>query len=158
MNRKLHNTIAAFSVTGVMFFVGLMAAQPTLPMVDANGGSGNADSVTFTPSTLPIRVTVHDPASVNARVQSRVERFEDEVAKAGSTSQAIALTAGFIATVAVDAAVAGALLEARQSDTDAEEAKASARASAAARARAVRSSIAVPYFSFARGSQRGARS
>lgn len=153
MNRKLHNTIAAFSVTGVMFFAGLMAAQPIIPMVDASA----PQRLTFTPGNLPIQVTVTDPAAVNARVQSRVERFEDEVARAGSTSEAIALTAGFIATVAVDAAVAGALLESRQADA-AEEAKASAKASAAARARAVRSSIAVPYFSFARGSQRGGRS
>ena len=169
MNRKLHNTILAFSVTGVMLAVGLLAAQPVLPhQQDVPRAAPVAQPALLAPVVVTLAAqpgtarTGAPEAAVAAdafaaRVDARSRRLEAELAKAESFEHAIASTAGFIAAVAAEAAVAGALGEL---DADAAEpAEETERRGEATRKRSsVRSAIAVPYFSFARGTGRGDRS
>ena len=172
MNRKLQNTILAFSVTGVMLVMGLMAAKPVLPM-QGNLPALAADPAPMMPlATVPVapdaaeRMLAATSAeasrlaaeAITARVEARSRRLEADLAKAESFEQAIATTAGFMAVVATEAAVAGALLgeldaEAVEPVEDTRQRKDSSR-----KRSGVRSAIAVPYFSFARGTGRGDRS
>ena len=166
MNRKLHNTILAFSVTGVMLAVGLLAAQPVLPTPQDELHAAPVARTALAPVVAALaapsadaRAGASDAAAdaFAARIDARGRRLEAELAKAESFEHAIAATAGFIAVVATEAAVAGALGEL---DADAAEpAEETERRSEAPRKRShVRSAIAVPYFSFARGTGRGDRS
>jgi hypothetical protein len=149
MNRKLHNTILAFSVTGMMLFVGLVIAEPAQPGQDA------------LPAALPVS-SVHDSHdlddAVGAAIDARAHAFELDVAGAADPGEALALTAGLIASTATEAALKTALAELRRDVGEREQAR-----SGQERSRPVRRSggsrdvIAVPYFSFARGS-RGSRS
>lgn len=136
MNRKLHNTILAFSVTGVMLFVGLVVADPALPKAEAPA-----------PTMLPAVVDTPDDTAAPAE--------HSRAARAG-TIEAIALGASLVALGVGEAALANALdeLEAGPATQErtAERRQAAKRASSNSR-----EMIAMPYFSFARGS-RGSRS
>lgn len=170
MNRKLHNTILAFSVTGVMLVAGLMAAQPVLPM---QGDAQHAVADPVGPAPLVVAQAPLDDAGIAlaaaaeaspvvadalaARLDARSRRLEAELAGAESFEQVIATTAGFIAVVATEAAVAGALGE-LDPDAAARVEETERRSEAPRKRRSVRSAIAVPYFSFARGTGRGDRS
>lgn len=170
MNRKLHNTILAFSVTGVMLAVGLMAAQPVSPVHDrlqvSSTAQAAAEPLVAAQAALvdaEVAMTAAAEASslaadaLDSRLEARSRRLEADLAKAQSFEHAIATTAGFIAAVATEAAVAGALGEL---DADAAERveEAERRSEASRKRSGVRSAIAVPYFSFARGTGRGDRS
>lgn len=170
MNRKLHNTILAFSVTGVMFAMGLMAAQPLLPQADIQPVATVAAAPIAAPiagSTEAARIEVALVAAseapvlaadaLAARIESHGLRYEAQVQRSESLEQALAATAGFIAAVAAEAAVAGALGE---PGAEAPEARVEQehRPATPSRRGSVRSAIAVPYFSFARGIGRGDRS
>lgn len=170
MNRKLHNTILAFSVTGVMLVAGLMAAQPVPPARGDLQGAGT-DSASLAPLVVaqaPLddagialaAVAEASPAiadALAARLDARSRRLEAELAGAESFEQAIATTAGFIAAAATEAAVAGALGE-FDLDAAGQVEETERRSEAPRKRRSVRSAIAVPYFSFARGTGRGDRS
>lgn len=167
MNRKLHNTILAFSVTGVMLFVGLVVADPALeraqsptllPTVAAAQPASAARSAQARRSELD--------AAIESRIEARAKAFEAEMARTATASDALALTAGYLAATATEAALAAALAEVGKSRIEGDLAAGVDEASAAepapspashkgSRARDV---IAVPYFSFARGSHRGSRS
>ncbi|TWT23766.1 hypothetical protein FQY83_03890 [Luteimonas marina] len=156
MNRKLRNTILAFSVSGVMLAVGLMAARPVLP--DAAPATGTmADVPTPTrDQPLPPLATHADADALSMRIDARSRRFEAELAKAESLEHALATTASFVTVVATEAALAevvslGAVEEAERASEEASTRR-------KRRAGSVRSAIAVPYFSFARGTGRGDRS
>lgn len=160
MNRKLHNTILAFSVSGVMLFLGLVVAQPASLQP---AGQGLPDAPL---ANLTVPHARHDglaDAAIAARIESRARGFEDEVARAETTGEALAMTAGFIAATATEAALVAALSELRQDHAEAEAADGlhdAPRERSAPRRRSgkTRDVIAVPYFSFARGSRGGSRS
>ena len=158
MNRKLHNTILAFSVTGVMLFFGLVVAQPALP-------SSEEAAPTMSPVVVTVAHAHHDglaDAAIAARIDARAKAFEGEFARAGTTGEALALTAGFIAATATEAVLISALTELRQQHADDElvvedDAPATGEPQAR-RSGSTRDAIAMPYFSFARGSRGGSRS
>jgi len=158
MNRKLRNTILAFSVTGMVLAVGLIAARPVLPAqpLQAADNAGTtvlpvADELLARPSGQ-IGSTDSDLATradaISVRIQARSRQYEAALVDARSIEQTVRLTVGFVTTVV------GESLLARPMDAD--EAPATARederpATPARSGRSVRSTIAVPYFSFARG-------
>ncbi len=154
MNRKLRNTILAFSVSGMMLAVGLMAARPVLP--DAAPATGTMADVPTLDQPLPPLATHADADALSMRIDARSRRFEAELAKAESLEHALATTASFVTVVATEAALAevvslGAVEEAERASEEASTRR-------KRRAGSVRSAIAVPYFSFARGTGRGDRS
>ena len=158
MNRKLHNTILAFSVTGVMLFFGLVVAQPALP-------SSEEAAPTMSPMVVTVAHAHHDglaDAAIAARIDARAKAFEGEFARAGTTGEALALTASFIAATATEAALASALAELRTQhagdDRVADDEVPEAPEPAARRSGSSRDAIAMPYFSFARGSRGTGRS
>ncbi len=164
MNRKLHNTILAFSVTGVMLVVGLMAAQPVPPPMQGELSAPDAPA-----AAAPLVVVAQAPlddAGIALAVAAEAaplatrdarRRLEADLADAESFEQVIATTAGFVAAVAAEAAVAGALGE-LDAEAAAEVEETRRRNEASRKRSGVRSAIAVPYFSFARGTGRGDRS
>ena len=124
MNRKLRNTILAFSVTGTVRAAGLFAARPAAPG----------------PSATPPLAAASSPAC------TRATGHTDALAeRAGDSADA-----GRAGLVAAGAAVVLAGLEV----AEAAEAEVEARR----RSRHVRRAVAVPYFSFARGTGRDSRS
>lgn len=149
MNRKLHNTILAFSVTGMMLFVGLVIAEPAQPEQDA------------LPAAVPVSFLqeADDPDdAVGAAIDARVRAFELDLAGVTDPGEALALTAGLIATTATETALKTALVELRRDAAAREQVQAGPdRPRPARRSGSSRDVIAVPYFSFARGS-RGSRS
>lgn len=163
MNRKLRNTILAFSVTGVMLAVGLMAAHPVQPdtAMPAAGAIVLATAPGAAQPAAPARHPVHaenaatgDAAS--ARIEAHSRRFEAEMEKVASVEEAVAATAGFVAAVTTEAVLLETL--SRGADDARPEAEAAPEESRKRRSGGVRSAIAVPYFSFARGMGRGDRS
>lgn len=149
MNRKLHNTILAFSVSSVMLFVGLVVAEPASLRQEAS------------PTSVPVSAfhgQAHDDA-VDAAIDARVRAFETELARAEDPGEVLALTAGLIATTATEAALLAALGELREDGAERGRAERpdNERTRPARRSGGSREVIAVPYFSFARGS-RGSRS
>ena len=166
MNRKLRNTILAFSVTGTVLALGLIAARPLAPdaLVPAAVAASADPSAAADPrpqAQAPTAPAAEPSADddVEARILARSREFEDGIAKAASLETALALTAGFVATATAEAVIAGML------STDA-PATASATAAAVGDAEvaprrhrgSVRRAVAVPYFSFSRATGRGVRS
>ena len=98
------------------------------------------------------------PASdaLAARMDARRRQFEAEMARAGSLEQALIATTGFVTSITTDAALAGALAEGVL--IEAAEAKEDTTPRRKRGNTSVRSTIAIPYFSFARGTGRGDRS
>ena len=165
MNRKLHNKILAFSVTGVMLFIGMVVAEPALerqevpvllPTVVVH--PGDEDRI----RRSPLQATLD--SRIEARAEARAKAFEAEIARTASTGEALALTAGFLAATATEAALIGALSELDKARVEGDlaagvdEAVDDATATAPQKGSRARDVIAVPYFSFARGSHRGSRS
>jgi len=168
MNRKLRNTILAFSVTGTVLALGLLAARPVMPGDDPTPAS--AAVAPTDPAHIPAEVAdaphaagsaapaAHPEAAaisdIEARLLARSRQFEDDIVDAASLESAMALTAGFVATATTEAVIAeilsGDISAAGHADPD--------TASTPRRARSLRGAFAVPYFSFARGTGRGGRS
>ncbi|TWG86129.1 hypothetical protein L599_000800000090 [Luteimonas sp. J16] len=159
MNRKLRNTILAFSVTGMVLVVGLMAAHPVMPGQPAHGpdvAEAPARPAPAAPESGPGSepALAVDADAVIARIQAHGRRPEAVLVDPRSIEQVATLTVEL-----VTAAVAAGLQAAQAGDADAEPAEHTAHRDAAAhaskpgshRSRSVRREIAVPYFSFARG-------
>ena len=153
MNRKLRNTILAFSVTGMVLAVGLMAASPVLPDQPAR-----ADMATTTPATAPPAAAAdaagrarEDLASradaASARIQARSRQYEAALVDTRSIQQAVGLTVEFVTTVVGENLLARPLAPDAPATVREDEPSAAPSRSG----RSVRSAIAVPYFSFARG-------
>ncbi|WP_298575263.1 hypothetical protein [uncultured Luteimonas sp.] len=169
MNRKLRNTILAFSVTGTVLALGLIAARPVTPdalqppaVAASAGPSGEAMEAGERPqaqdSAAPAaEYGVND--DVQARSLARSRQFEDEITRTASLDTALALTAGFVATTTAEAVVSG-ILSTDAPAAAAATAAATGDAEAAPRRRrgSVRRAVAVPYFSFSRATGRGVRS
>ena len=153
MNRKLHNTILAFSVTGVMLFVGLVVAEPVLQ--DEAAVPGHAPAVV---AGMPTPEQALD-STIDATVEARATQLDASLAGAADPAEALALTAGMIAAPATEVALQTSLSERRSGFATREHAPQANTETPrpARRSGGSRDVIAVPYFSFARGS-RGSRS
>ena len=155
MNRKLHNTILAFSVTGMMLFIGLVVAEPALPQ----GAPAPAEPPAIATQADDLDRVLDESldALIEARIEARIQAFETELAQASGVGDSIALTAGLVANAATEVALLAVLGEANDGgDRRASAGDAEARARPAAqRTASTREQIAVPYFSFARGSRAG---
>ena len=148
MNRKLHNSMLAFTAAGVMFVLTLMAAGP-------------APSGRDMPATLAA-VVVHAPAvdigadaaALERSIEIRARQLEDDLDQSASLGDTVATVIGFAAAVSTESAL-GAAIEATSEQADARREAARERRR---HARQVRGALAVPYFSFAQGLRRGSRS
>ena len=144
MNRKLHNSMLAFSAAGVMLALTLMAAGPAPSGQDA-------------PATLAA-VVVHAPGidadAFERNIEARARQLEEDLDQGASLGDTIASVVSFAATVSTEAAL-GAAIEAT---TDQADARREAAREKRRHARQVRGALAVPYFSFAQGLRRGSRS
>ena len=156
MNRKLRNTILAFSVTGMVLVAGLMAAHPVMPGQPAQSADATAARTApapgAAPATGPVLSARRDAAA--ARSQARGTQAEAALVDPRAIEQAAALTVDL-----VTAALAGGFRAAQAEEAGAEAAGRTANRDDDAhaskprrnRSRSVRREIAVPYFSFARG-------
>lgn len=167
MNRKLHNTILAFSVTGVMLFVGLVVAEPALERTQAPILLPTVAAAQPAPAKRSAKARRSElEAAIESRFEARAKAFEAEMARTATASDALALTAGYLAATATEAALVAAFSEIGKSRIEGDLAAGVDDASAAEpapspeshRGSSARDVIAVPYFSFARGSHRGSRS
>lgn len=148
MNRKLRNTILAFSVTGMVLAVGLMAAHPVVP-----GQSPHAAGVAAGAASAPTAKARTAAATPAGRIEARV-RVADQAAlvDAEAVREVVALTVDLVAI-----ALADSLKAARALSTGSEAAGTDVRQDEPpvrqprSRGHTVRNAIAVPYFSFARG-------
>ncbi|NZA25953.1 hypothetical protein H0E84_06110 [Luteimonas sp. SJ-92] len=143
MNRRLHNTILAFSISSGFLMLGLMAAAPLPPQQSAL----QATALARADAALPARI------ATERSIEARTRDYETQMARAASTGEMIALSSDFLAAVAAEAAVAAILQEA-----DAPASEPRARAATAERPRGDgrrRRALAMPYFSFAQGLRGG---
>jgi hypothetical protein len=148
MNRKLRNTILAFCATGLVLAVGLMSARPLPPDTSVPGGMIARAEPAATPATDELA----------ARVDARRRQFEAELALAGSLEQALVATSGFVTVVTTDAVLAAALAEGALIEAAGATEGSTPPPRRKREGSSVRSTIAIPYFSFARGTGRGDRS
>ena len=171
MNRKLRNTILAFSVTGMVLALGLMAAHPVLDAdrgeVRSLAGAQAPAAPARTAPLMPLAAVAgsHVPAldeadAVAVRLQARGRQYEAALVDARSIEQAVALTVGFVTTVVAESLMTPSLETdpATAAASDAGDDAIEADAGRTRRSGSVRSAIAIPYFSFARGTGRAGRS
>ena len=171
MNRKLRNTILAFSVTGTVLALGLMAARP----VEHAGGLQQpaiaAASVIDAIDAIDALDAAHGPddagphaeapladealaREIEERVEARARQFEEEIGRAPSLESAAAMTAGLIAATTAEA-VAIRLLSGETAGEAGISAGDEPEAAPRKRRGSVRRAVAVPYFSFARAGHGG---
>jgi hypothetical protein len=162
MNRKLRNTILAFSVTGTVLALGLLAARPPVP---GDGPMPAAMAVAATsqdpapgkPLIAPVDLNAAGADGIEARFLARSREFERDMADIASLDSAMALTAGFVASATTEAVITEILARDIPATTGANRADPDADPAPRHR-RSVRGAFAVPYFSFASGTGRGGRS
>jgi hypothetical protein len=159
MNRKLHNSMLAFSATGLMLLFGLMAASPVQTDQDATAPAALATAPApmdaFGQDAAGQAATRAEAAEVQARrIESRVRQLEAGLDKSASLGDTIASAVAFAASVSTEAALNAAI---EATDDEAEQQRA-ADNEQRRHARKVRGALAVPYFSFAQGLRRGSRS
>lgn len=156
MNRKLHNSLMALSTTGLLLVVGLIVATPAVgpaAMATADASPAHVAPVDAVSRTDAIDQAIDGAidseldARIEAAIEARTRTFEAELRNASDAQQAIAVTAAFVAGTATEAALAAALAEVQAKEPAAE---APARQPPRKR-RSARSTLALPYFSFARG-------
>lgn len=170
MNRKLRNTILAFSVTGTVLALGLMAARPVAHPAGPQPAAIAAIAAAAPHAPAAARAadgTGQPPVAqqknhagggdVEARILARSQQFEQDIAQAASLQSTLALTAGFVAAATAEAVVAEILSAEQPAAAPAEAAPAAAGPETAPRRRrgSVRGAVAVPYFSFARAGHGG---
>ena len=157
MNRKLHNSMLAFSATGLTLVFALIAASPVSIGQDIDAPAmvarvaAPAAPVQADASTL----AGLDDIGPNARdIEARARQLEAELERSTSLGDTIASAVSFAAAVSTEAALGAAF------ETTAERAEEQREAAREKRrhARQVRGTLAVPYFSFAQGLRRGSRS
>lgn len=155
MNRKLHNSMLAFSATGLTLVFALIAASPVSP--------GHQD--VSTPVALAASAPAVEPEAgleetgkaIEARareIEARARQLESELDRSASLGDTIASAMSFAAAVSTEAALSAAL----EATADEAERKQEAAKARRRHARQVRGTLAVPYFSFAQGLRRGSRS
>lgn len=157
MNRKLHNSLLAFSATGLMLVFGLMVASPKLPAGHDNDLQAPAQLQPLAAATGETRARAaalqERAVAAEARIEARARKLQDELDASASLGDTIASVTAFAAEVSTDAAL-GAVIQAadkaaleREADNEQQR-----------HARRVRGALAVPYFSFAQGLRHNSRS
>ena len=154
MNRKLHNSMLAFSATGLTLVFALIAASPVLPGEDVSAPVALAASTPAVEKDAGLQENSRAIENRAREIESRARQLESELERSASLGDTIASAVSFAAAVSTEAALSAAF------EATADEA---ARKQDAARekrrhARQVRGTLAVPYFSFAQGLRRGSRS
>ncbi|HVI60188.1 MAG TPA: hypothetical protein VM619_15120 [Luteimonas sp.] len=156
MNRKLHNSMLAFSATGLMLVFALLAASPVQPGQDVSApvalSAPAAAQVAGLDAAVLARAEVAKARA--ADIEARARELEAQLDRSASLGDTIASAVGFAAAVSTEAALSAAL---EAGDDEAGQEREQARAQRR-HARQVRSALAVPYFSFAQGLRRGSRS
>lgn len=156
MNRKLHNSMLAFSVTGLMLTFGLMTASPVAPDAAADD-IGHAAQLASSDDSVPLQAraaaTEARTRAIEARIEARARVLEAELEHSASLGDTIASAVNFAAAVSTEAAINAAF---EASDAIAEERTEASRERR--HKRRVRNTLAVPYFSFAQGLRRGSGS
>jgi hypothetical protein len=121
MNRKLRNTILAFSVTGMLLVAGLMVATP-VPSDAAAPTPGLAQDSQATPAPLhdgpllPLAggpSLVHGDPALASRIDAHVRQFEAGVGRDASIETVVAASTGLLAAVTAEAVLARAAGRAR---------------------------------------------
>lgn len=152
MNRKLHNSIAAFSATGLVLVLALMAASP-VPYAQQVPASV-ADAAPLSQDAAPLHTGAAATGPDADGIEARARQLEEELERSTSLGDTIASAVSFAATVSTEAA----LNVAYEAATDQAEARREAVRERRRHARRVRAALAVPYFSFAQGLRRGSGS
>jgi hypothetical protein len=154
MNRKLHNSMLAFSATGLMLLFGLMAATPASSDQDASASTASMAAASTTSIDAYAEASL-DSVEARARsIEDRARQLEADLDRSNSLGDTIASAVAFAATVSTEAALNAAM---EASDDEVERQRAADREQRR-HARKVRSALAVPYFSFAQGLRRNSRS
>jgi hypothetical protein len=152
MNRKLHNSMLAFSATGLMLVFALLAASP-LRSGQEGMQARTAAAVAAVDTAVHARA---DAAQARAdEIEARAREFEARLDASGSLDDTIASALDFAAAVSTRAVLDAALDAA---DDDARQEQREQASEHRRHARQVRGALAVPYFSFAQGLRRGGRS
>ncbi len=158
MNRKLHNSMLAFSATGLTLVFALMAASPVSPGPAAPTAVALAGSLAAT--DLPAEVDADalvrlDAAERDARdIEALARQLGDELENSSSLGETIASAVSFAAAISTETALNAAF----EATADRVDEKRDAAREKRRHARQVRGTLAVPYFSFAQGLRRGSRS
>jgi hypothetical protein len=154
MNRKLHNSMLAFSATGLTLVFALIAASPVLPGQDVTTPVALAASTPAVELNAELR---ESSKAIEARAQeidARARQLESDLDASASLGDTIASAVSFAAAVSTEAALNAAFEATADESTRKQEAAREKRR----HARQVRGTLAVPYFSFAQGLRRGSRS
>lgn len=149
MYRKVHNTMLAFSATGVLLLVGLMAGAPTM--------QSRTTHVVRTLAVGPLLLRLESPATPAADIQAKsidahLQTLEAQLEHSASAAEAVSHTATFAANIAARTAFAedtGAIAPEDEQASVAHE-----RQSQRRHVRRARAALALPYFSFAQGLRR----
>ncbi|MFC3715658.1 hypothetical protein ACFONC_05785 [Luteimonas soli] len=153
MNRKLHNSMLAFSATGLTLVFALIAASPVLPGQDVT----TPVALASTPAVELNAELRENSKAIEARVReidARARQLESDLDASASLGDTIASAVSFAAAVSTEAALNAAFEATADESTRKQEAAREKRR----HARKVRGTLAVPYFSFAQGLRRGSRS
>src|SRR3546814_3590682 len=147
MNRKIHNSILAFSATGLVLLFALIAASPGLPGQDVSAPVALAAS---TPAVELNAGLQENNTAIEARVreiEARARQLESELDASASLGDTIASAVSFAAAVSTEAALSAAFEATADETTRKQEAAREKRRPT----RQVRGPLAVPYFSFPQG-------
>ncbi len=155
MYRKVHNTMLAFSATGVLLLVGLMAGIPA-----AQAPQPLVRTVAIGPLVLQVPSPSADSARA-AAIETRAKALEAQIEASQSTADSLSHVVSFAAGVATEAAFLAALAEESATTAAATASVEEDRAGAAddrqnqrRHVRRAREALALPYFSFAQGLRR----
>jgi hypothetical protein len=155
MNRKLHNSMLAFSSTGLILLAGLMAAVSETNDAALVAPVAQAQA-TSRPAAFPqarIQAAQAHASAVSARsaaLQTRAQAFEARLERSASAVDMLAETAAFTVEIATEAALIAAFEQA--AGTEAMEQPADNTQTS--HVRRSRAALALPYFSFAQGLRR----
>ena len=157
MYRKVHNTMLAFSATGVLLLVGLMAGIPA-----AQAPQPLVRTVAIGPLVLQVTSpSAHSAQARAASIDARAKALEAQIEASQSTADSLSHVVSFAAGVATEAAFLAALAEESATTAAATASVDEDRAVAAddrqnqrRHVRRAREALALPYFSFAQGLRR----
>ena len=155
MYRKVHNTMLAFSATGVLLLVGLMAGVP------AQAPQPLVRTVAIGPLVLQLKSSAHSAQARTASIEARAKALEAQIGASKSTTDSLAHVVSFAAGVATETAFLAAFADELDATAAATAGAEHDRAGAAddrqnqrRHVRRAREALALPYFSFAQGLRR----
>ena len=155
MNRKLHNSMLAFSSTGLVLLAGLMAAVSETNDAALAAPAAQARA-TSQPAAFPqarFQAAQAHASAISARsaaLQARAQAFEARLERSASTADMLAETAAFTVEMATEAALSAAFEQATEQEAEEQPAENTQRT----HVRRSRAALALPYFSFAQGLRR----